>query len=386
MNILYLGSFPTSELIAKSNGKIDSFYRDDQAIIKGLRSIDENTIRVITIPDIGSYPANKIWIDGHYDAKDGAYSLPLLNIPLLKQIWTILYLFIAAFQYIRKCKEPIAVFVPYIVFHHVIPAQLLKLCFKKRVKTVLVAPDIFFPTGIINKFLKKHTEKIAKQSDMFILYTAAMADYLEIGNKPFVVIEGFKEFLPHKAKSVEGKFVIFYAGSLNVEYGLYRLVDAMEYIKSENIQLRLYGDGNAVSYIKRKASHDNRIKYEGRVSKKVATEEMYHADVLVNPRNAEDGEYVAFSFPSKDIDYLGTGIPSVLCKLPGMPREYYSYFIDAGSGSPREIAEAVNRVYEMKQTDRNAIGMKAKDFIEMRMDVRNQGLRICEMINNYAKK
>ena len=386
MDILYLGSFPTSELIANSNGRIDSLYRDDHAIIKGLRSIDGNTIRVITIPDVGSYPTNKIWINGHYDATEDVYSLPLLNIPLLKQIWIIVYLFIAAFNYINKCKQAIVVFVPYIVFHHVVPAHLLKVCFRNKVRTVLVAPDIFFPNGIINKLLNKSSESIAKKSDMFILYTSAMSDYLELGNKPFVVIEGFKEFMPHDIENTEGQFVVFYAGSLNMEYGLKRLIDSMDYIKYKDVQLRLYGEGNAVPYIKSKSSHDNRIKYEGRVPKKEAMVKMFQANVLVNPRNAEDGEYVAYSFPSKDIDYLGTGIPSVLCKLPGMPQEYYPYFIDAGMGSPKEIAEAVNSVYEMKLTERCAIGLKAKEFIEKRMDVRNQGLRICEMINNYGKK
>lgn len=381
LDIIYLGSFPTSRMISSSNGRIDSLYRDDQALIRGLRSVEGVSIKVITIPDIGSYPSNPLFISGFYDEQDDVYSLPIFNFPVIKLLWTVSLIFCRATRIINHTQGRVYVFTPYIVFHHILPACLLKLFFRKRIKLVLVTPDIFFPKSLLSKLLNKWSEQMAQKYDAFILYTLAMADLLGVKEKPHIVIEGFKEIVPHVLSMPEEKFVIQYSGSLNLEYGLGRLVDAMDFIRAHDVEMHLYGDGNAVDYIKKRSQEDIRIKYKGRVSKKEALEALYKANVLVNPRNSEDGEYVAYSFPSKDIDYLGTGIPSVLCKLPGMPEDYYGFFIDAGNGTPQELAASIQKVYMMSMDERVKFGKKAEYFIEQRMDTHNQGLRIISMLN-----
>ena len=45
----------------------------------------------------------------------------------------------------------------------------------------------------------------------------------------------------------------------------------------------------------------------------------------MNPRSA-DAEYTKYSFPSKTIEYLATGVPVVMNRLPGIPEEY-EYFV-----------------------------------------------------------
>lgn len=380
MQILYLGSFPASRMISLSNGKIDSLYRDDHALIKGLRSVKGVNVKVITLPDISSYPSNPIFFKGFYDDKDDVYSLPILNLPIIKLFWTVLILFISAFKFVKRRPGPVVTITPYIVFHHILPSYLLKLVFRKRVKLVLVAPDIFFPKDWRNRVLNKLSEKMANKHDAFILYTEAMGEYLGVSNKPSVVIEGFNEIKHHDMRQEGDSFKIFYSGSLNLEYGVGRLVESLKFISEKDIELHLLGDGNAVDFIKSSAENDPRIVYRGKLPKEQAVRALYEANVLVNPRNSWDGEYVAYSFPSKDIEYLGTGIPSVLCKLPGMPKEYYKYFIDAGNGTSEELAVAIKRIYNMKIEERLAIGQKAKSFISQRMDLHCQGLRIVSMI------
>ena len=378
---IYLGSFPTSKMISNSGGRIDSLYRDDHALIKGLRSVEGVKVSVITIPDINTYPSNPIFFKGEYDEHDDAYSLPIFNVPVIRFFWTIFVLFFGAIKIINRTSSKIFIITPYVVFHHIFPAYLLKLFFQKKVKLLLVAPDIFFPKGRLNIILNKMSELMAKRHDAFIFYASAMADYLDVKDKPYVVIEGFKEIITHDVSMPEKKFVIVYSGTLNIEYGLGRLVDSMNFINAHNVEMHLYGGGNAVDYIIKRSKVDGRIKYRGLVSKKIAIEAIYNANVLVNPRNSNDGEFVTYSFPSKDIDYLGTGIPSILCKLPAMPIEYYNFFIDAGDGSAEELANSILKVYNMSIDERISFGEKAKYFIEQRMDTHNQGLRVVSMIN-----
>lgn len=380
MQILYLGSFPASRMISLSNGKIDSLYRDDHALIKGLRSVKGVNVKVITLPDICSYPSNPIFFKGFYDEIDDVYSLPILNLSIIKLFWTVLVLFLSALKFVKGSPGQVIVITPYIVFHHILPSYLLKLTFRKRVKLVLVAPDIFFPKDWRNRILNKLSEKMAKKHDAFILYTEAMGEYLGVCNKPSIVIEGFNEIRPHDNTPNDNGFIVLYSGSLNLEYGVGRLVESMRFISEDDIKLHLLGDGNAVDFIKTSAENDPRIVYRGKLPKEQAMHALYEANVLVNPRNSCDGEYVAYSFPSKDIDYLGSGIPSILCKLPGMPHEYYSYFIDAGNGSPKELASAIAKVYYMKKEERMSLGESAKTFISRRMDLHSQGLRIVSMI------
>lgn len=381
MNLLFLGSHPTEELIRDSKGRIDSLYRDDLAIIKGLRSVKGVSLDVITSPDVASYPRLPLYIKGLYDYTEKTRSLPVLNIPIIKQLWIICSLFIAAKKIIKENADTTTIIIPYIVFHHAVPAYWLKRLFQSKVRLVTIVPDIFFPKQVISRQLNKIAENCVRKSDGFVLYTADMATYLKVVDRPFEVIEGFKEIEARDLNPEIGVFKIVYAGSLNLRYGCGRLVEAMKHIHEDNIELHLYGEGSAVEMIKDCAEKDIRIHYWGRVSKEKATDAIFSANVLVNPRSSTDGEFVSYSFPSKNLDYLGTGIPSVLCKLPGMPKEYYGYFIDAGNGTSEELANAIMTVYRMSIQDRDVFGHKAKSFILARMDTHNQGTRIVEMIN-----
>lgn len=380
--ILFIGEFPTTNLIKESQGKIDSLYRDSQAIIAGLREQDGASITVFTVPDIASFPRQKPFIRGFYDSVDDVTSLTLLNLPYIKQLWIPLSIIFSSFRLIRRNKGITTIICPYMVLHHVLAARALKICFGKKVKIITVIPDVFFPKRYLLKLINKYTERLTKKSDAFILYTLPMADYLRIKAKPYLVIEGFNSFKAVESpKQKISKFIVTYTGTLNVNYGIIRLLDAMKFIAEDNINLYLYGLGDAVEIIKQYALGDSRIHFMGQVSKDDALTALYTSSVLVNPRNSTDGEYVQFSFPSKDIEYLSTGIPTVLCRLPSMPIEYNGSYVDAKDGSAEQLAEAIVSVYKMSEGQREVLGRKAQSFIRERMNTKSQGKQIIDLVN-----
>lgn len=381
MNIIYIGCFPPSFLVRRTNGRIDSLYRDAEPLIKGLSNHTEVELSVITSPDVASWPKGPLFIHRELNSDEKVTLVSSLNISVIKQPWTIISMAVEVGRLLRKCQNKVAVIIPYIVFRHVVTLRLLHLLFPKKVVQICVVPDVFFPKKRMKRMINKLTEKMASKFDGCLLYTEKMAEHLHVKKGNYVVIEGYRE-VPNRKPEKTGDFRVVYAGSLNLNYGLGRLVEAMGLINDPEIQLHLYGGGSAEGYVKDKVLQDNRIVYHGRVSNAEATDAIYRASVLVNPRNANDGEYTEYSFPSKDIEYMSTGVPTLLCKLPGMPPEYYGHFIDIEDGAPSQIADAIMRVKNMTQEEREEMGQDSRNFIIERMDCDKQAERIVGLIDS----
>lgn len=387
MKIVYLGAFPPDFLIKRSAGKIDSLYRAYQSLIRGLKENNDNELIVITSPEIASWPGGPLFIRREHNEREGLTMVSSLNLPIAKQFWTILSMFFEVSRSIRHAKNKVIVIIPFLVFRHVFTLRLLHWLFPKKVIQACVVPDIFFPQKKINKYVNKFTEYLASGFDAYLLYTKKMAEHLHLKEGCYEVIEGYRELLERRPKPSK-VFCVVYAGSLNLNYGVGRLVEAMQFVKDQDVQLHLYGAGSAVKLIEETSKRDKRIVFHGKVPNSIAVDAIYSASVLVNPRNAKDGKYTEYSFPSKDIEYMATGTPTLLCKLPGMPTEYYGHFVDLGSGTPKEIASAIMKVKAMTPHERGIIGEDSKNFIKERMNYKKQGEKIvklfCSIINNKS--
>lgn len=379
MKIVYLGSFPPDFMVERSGGKIDSLYRAHKPLIRGLRERADVSLNVITSPDVPNWPRGPFFICKENNETEDVTLVSSLNMSFLKQVWTILSMSHETNKIIRQSKEIVVVMIPYMVFRHVFTLRLLKWLHPRRVFQACVVPDVFFPDSWFGKRVNHWTEKMASKFDAFVLYTEKMADHLHIKKGKYEVIEGFRELLDRKPNRGE-IFSVVYAGSLNMNYGIGRLVDAMRMIEDNDVQLHLYGAGTGEQYIKDASKKDSRIFFHGRVPNAVATDAIYSAIVLINPRNAKDGTFTEFSFPSKDIEYMATGIPTLLCKLPGMPTEYYGHFIDIGDAHPTEIANAITKIKKMTEKERYELGEDSRNFIVNRMDYKKQTNRIVSLL------
>lgn len=379
MNILFLGSHPTSRIISESNRRINSLYRSSESIIEGLRNQENVNVNVITSPDITSYPHEKWFIKGHYSEEDDTQLVSMINLPIIKHFWTAISMFLHSYKVIAKSPDITYVIIPYMVFRHVLALRLIAR-FCRNCKVGIIVPDIFFPSGLIGRYLNSWAERHAKKCDFFVLYTEAMADYLGVAEKAHLTIEGFKTVRTFIRKKHD-RFVVMYSGTLDLKYGIQRLIDSMKHISERDIELHVYGSGNGDKIIIESSVKDPRIIFHGLVDKETAELALQSASVLVNPRNCNDGDFVKYSFPSKNIDYLASGRPAILCKLPGMPTEYYDYFIDANNGTPIDIANAIIRVYEMSQDERDHFADVAFDFISKRMEIKHQTTKICQLLS-----
>lgn len=204
-----------------------------------------------------------------------------------------------------------------------------------RIKICLVVPDLpqymnlSEHQSLVYRTLKsidlKAFARENKTVDSYVILTRQMADALNVGSRPFKVIEGIYEEASPNVKPDSRRTTVAYTGKLNYAFGVLDLVKAFHQIEDPNLRMVICGSGEAKGDIQQIAQIDDRIDFKGQVSSDVARACILNADILVNPR-PNDSEYTKYSFPSKIIDYLSTGNPVVAFKLDGMP-DIYSEFI-----------------------------------------------------------
>ena len=180
--------------------------------------------------------------------------------------------------------------------------------------------------------------------DFYSLYTDSMAKELSIPKSKYVVIEGFvnqeKINLQIKNKHNEKK-VCLYAGDLHSIYGIQALIDAFENINCE-CELHLYGNETLAKEYK----YNKNTKYCGLITPDEVFKKMMDCDLLINPRPSTL-KLAAFSFPSKTFEYMASGTPCLMCRLPGIPEEYFNYIYcfheETVQGMKADIEEVLSK-------------------------------------------
>ena len=253
---------------------------------------------------------------------------------------------------------------------------------KVKAKKIAVITDV---PGIYNSgFLAKLNLFIISQFDEFIFLTEAMNDILNKNRKRYIVLEGI--YAPNTTSGKENERLwgnpntkkILYAGILDEKYGVKNLIEAMKYL-DKNIELFLYGDGDCVELIEKIQDTDTRIHYYGVCDNSSIIDMEKKMDLLVNPRSKKE-LFTQYSFPSKTIEYMSTGTPVLMQRLPGMPKEYEQYLYLYEGDSPEQLAKSIREVLSLNSSILEYKGKCAKDFILSKKNAKNQMRTICNFI------
>ena len=227
-------------------------------------------------------------------------------------------------------------------------------------------------------FLTRYSLSLLNCVDYFVLLTKQMADYMNI-KRPYCVVEGIATVLSHKNTSntsIEKK-KIFYAGTLHEKFGVKCLIDAFELIDDENYVLIICGTGDSEDYIKAMSEKDSRVLFYGQQSREKVLELMSEASVLVNPRPNNE-EFTKYSFPSKNLEYLSSGIPFVGYKLDGIPDEYDAFINYIPDNTLDSLKRTLVDVCEKNYEDAKNKALHAVDFV---MKEKNSVIQTKKMID-----
>lgn len=327
-----------------------------QRLIAGLKKQDIN-LQVVSAPFIGSWPtaykdkAFKGFKAG--ESTENIQYVPFNNICGYRNISRTAVLKKSVKEFVRHTEaeeKAIIVYCPHTPF---LEAAVYGKQLDPSIHIHMVVPDLPQYMNLSKKahpvydFFKKidiHImEKLIAQVDSFMLLTEYMAEKMQVGKRPYIVVEGItdKQQAALNKREKHGKKVA-YAGKLVEVFGAKRLIEAFELIDDPQASLHICGSGELKPYVEEMRKKDSRIHYHGEVSAEKANEILQQVDVLVNPRQ-NDEEYTKYSFPSKNIEYLMTGNAVVAYMLDGMPEIYRKLFQIPKSDSTQDLAQAICR-------------------------------------------
>lgn len=224
---------------------------------------------------------------------------------------------------------------------------------------------------------------LAAKFDSYIFLSDFMKEALNIEKKKYTVVEGFAPEYDDTyviEKKPEEK-MIFYAGALQEEYGISHLLRAFGMIKNQEYRLIFAGTGDSADIIKKCMKKDGRVVYLGLISPNEVKEYQRHATCLISPRLPEQS-FVKYSFPSKTMECLASGVPYVAHRLPCEPPEYARFIqYPKGTGDEDLMREMV-RICEMKEEEWLDTGRRARCFVNEMKTPKKQCEKVLKLFSN----
>lgn len=401
MNLLFLGGFfpPNLEKVIRSNSRGATANANNVlqlSIIKGL-SLSNHKLQVITLPQIGAFPLKyktPIIFSANFNIGDkiAGTSPGFFNLIGLKHLSRFRRAKTSLINHLKNNNESTALIIYDLHPPFLKAAEYIKNSFP-NVKVCLIVPDLPGFTGEKKSWLYKCFSNLEifllKQSydsvDCFVLLSLHMKSKLPIGDKPFIVIEGIfnpiDDNLVDEVINLEASKKIFYSGVLHIRNGILNLIEAFKKISNKNYELVICGDGPAQNAIIAECLLDERIKYKGQLDRAEVLKLQRGATLLVNPRTPE-GEFTKYSFPSKIMEYLASGVPTLMYKLDGVPDEYYNYCYALEDTSIKALTNSIIDICEQDYEEAVAKAKKAKAFILKEKSPKIQCDRLLDMLNS----
>ena len=236
------------------------------------------------------------------------------------------------------------------------------------------------------KFSSARSYEQLSSIDSFVLLTDQMAEYMNI-SQPYIVVEGV---VPYNCSVKKPEMndcdikTILYTGTLHRKFGILHLLKAFENIKGEDYRLVICGIGDSENEIKAAAKVDKRIIYKGQLDRSEILQLQKNATVLVNPRLNND-EFTKYSFPSKTMEYLMSGVPTVAYRLDGMSKEYAEFLNSPVDDTETALTQALVNICEKGAEERLDIGIKAQAFVLNNKNSLIQTKRILEFLKGLDR-
>lgn len=242
---------------------------------------------------------------------------------------------------------------------------------------------VFEKKKIIDTLVIKIRNIFIRNSDFIIVVTDKIWDKLKHVGAKKILIEGVVDVKYfeniNKTRSKYKNKIIHYSGGLYEKFGIENLIKAFMNLKNDNIELHIFGIGELEKKIQDYVLIDFRIKFYGYQPNEIVLEDQQQSFLLVNPRFSCD-EYTRYSFPSKNIEYMLSGVPFVANKLDGIPEEYYDnmfFFLDESVDGYYKTLE-----YLINEDDKilNQKALDAQNFVYFNKNNETQAYKIYNTI------
>ena len=385
MKIIMVGGiFPPERyntIIESSLGVID-FAADtlQKSILNGLSYHIPSGVTLLNLPFIGSYPSGyKRLFDRKYEfdfetpyGMVNGYNVGFCNMCgyRLYSRYRRLKRSGALRQIMQHDEEKVL-----LIYSVTIPPVQACVDIKKRypnTKIVCLVTDLpeymSSKKNIIRDAYKKIEDTLLKKCyesvDGWVLLSQHMAERLPIKKDNWVVMEGIYNGLTDDAveSTKSDEKYILYSGTLAKRYGIQTLVKAFHKSNIPDVKLYICGAGDSQKMIESYSQKDKRVRYLGQLRREDVLKLQKNAMLLVNPRTPE-GEFTKYSFPSKTMEYMASGVPVLMYRLPGIPEEYFNYCYKVEDVGETALTKAIEDVLNKSSEELANMGKSAREFI-----------------------
>lgn len=400
MKVLLVGFCVNSEYFEKyvANDALPQVaaFKLESRFLRALR-LGGAAVQPISTAAVSTYPRNPhVLLPGHTMlASEGnvGHIAPLINLPVLKMASRFIG---TLYALIRKTKAEKPIVCLYSAHTPNLLAAYLYSTFTSSPFFVYV-PDlpVYMDMGVRRSFALKWMKKLdvkvinyllAKAAGIIVASKHMAEDSVAWKHIPSLVIEGISDDAvevhddyPVTLPDCSGKKIIFYAGSVNKAYGIVELVEGFKNSGSA-YELWLCGRGDLEEYLDTEAKNCPAIRYLGFLPPEHTQAIQRRAALLALTRDPAE-KYTRYSFPSKILEYLASGVPVMSTKLDGIPSEYYQYLNIIEDFSVDCIAQTIQnldhsdssillnkandaREWLFKEKTSGAVGQKIVSFME----------------------
>lgn len=398
MELLYISALSSERLINEIYNRTNenpgfAVQKFSRLLVKGIIINGSKCISLSVLP-IGRSYTQKLWVSLKNESENSVNYryIPFINLSFLKHICVFLYTFFYVLFWGIKDRNQKAIVCDVLCVSSSIAALLAsKIC---GLKSVAVVTDIYNQMvgqqtsgvrSIISRLAGCLNSWYVSYFSKYVLLTEAMNEVVNPKGRPYIVMEALCDSNLADIEIIKYKKaypkVILYAGGLEERYGLKMLVEAFKQVKLDNVELHIYGSGSYVNDLLIETANDSRIKYWGVRSNEEIVEAEYRATLLVNPRFSTE-EFTKYSFPSKNMEYMVSGTPVLTTKLPGMPKEYYSYVLLIDDETIEGYVNAIEGSLGFSSDVLNDLGDKGRKFVLEKKNNVYQARRIVKLIKS----
>lgn len=392
-NILYVSSLCSGPMMSRLfDSALEKPHPAPQKfhslLVSGLVESGVRVTSLVALPvTLSTHPNKKWWrrVDERIDGVHYIY-IPFYNHPIPKLLGFKIFAFFYTIFWIIRTKGSKAVVCDVLYTHSFAAMNACRLFGVKCAGIVTDIPGMMTDkekSSALRRYCIKRDLKNIRRMTHLVPLTDEMCDVINpLRNIPYVVIEGLVDKgMIDKAPTpyTDGKRHITYTGTINARYGVRDLIEGFMMLKQKDVVLDIYGKGPMEAEMFDYERKDLRVKYHGVVPIEEAVEAQRSSYLLVNPRPTRE-EFTKYSFPSKNMEYMATGVPLLTAVLPGMPKEYYPNVFLFKDETAEGLFCSMNEILSMPKEEVVERGRMGKQFVMQNKNNVRQAQRIIDLL------
>lgn len=269
---------------------------------------------------------------------------------------------------------------------HVLPLYWLKKRYSIRVITLCSEVSVLRRKdniSFVSRISRKISSLLDNSFDGYVLLTPYMNEIVNRKNRPYLVMEGIASKIEN-IEVAEHHKAILYAGGLTEDNGIKILLKGFVKLNRLDIELWICGEGSLEAVVREYADNHENIRFYGIVSNEKVQLMEREAMLLISPRFSKN-IFTKYSFPSKTIEYMSTGTPTVLTRLAGIPDEYFNYVYVLEEETAQGVEHLLNRILGLSQEERGRLGREAQDFVLQSKAPSTQARKVIQFMKRVSE-